>query len=391
MARKRRKRTHGTGSLLPRGNRWVAQWTDASGKRCTRSAPTEDLARAQLTQALAGQVAPERKRGTLEEHAQEWLATRAEMSSNYEDRNRWQNHWGPAIGAMSPADVDILVLKRCFREFRAKGLSKTTVKLLISLLSSLYGDLVEEGVVPINPTRMLSKKTRRNELRPEHDPKKVPFIREPADVPRIYAQLFAKNPSVAVAYAIGATCGLRTGEVRALDWAHVDLERRVIHVQDQPERRRGKPAAMLSETGVSTPKDDDSRFVPIPDSLYPILLQQRERTGGVGLVCPPLHAGAPQASRSTRVRFLGEHVLGRLLRQALPELQLPRMIWYQATRHSFASQWVLRGGTLERLQEILGHSSVSVTERYAHLTPGRFSDADRNRVPMDFGSVIHSA
>jgi site-specific recombinase XerD len=52
---------------------------------------------------------------------------------------------------------------------------------------------------------------------------------------------------------------------------------------------------------------------------------------------------------------------------------------------------VLRGGTLERLQEILGHSSVSVTERYAHLIPGRFSDADRNRVPMDFGSVIHSA
>jgi len=45
--------------------------------------------------------------------------------------------------------------------------------------------------------------------------------------------------------------------------------------------------------------------------------------------------------------------------------------WYQVTRHTFASQCVMAGGSIEKLKEILGHYSVVVTERYAHLTPER--------------------
>ncbi len=44
---------------------------------------------------------------------------------------------------------------------------------------------------------------------------------------------------------------------------------------------------------------------------------------------------------------------------------------YQATRHTFASQWVLAGGSIEKLKEIMGHISVIVTEQYAHLHPLR--------------------
>jgi hypothetical protein len=50
--------------------------------------------------------------------------------------------------------------------------------------------------------------------------------------------------------------------------------------------------------------------------------------------------------------------------------------WYEATRHTFASQWVLRGGSIEKLKELLGHYSVVVTERYAHLRTDLFTAAD---------------
>jgi Phage integrase family len=38
-------------------------------------------------------------------------------------------------------------------------------------------------------------------------------------------------------------------------------------------------------------------------------------------------------------------------------------------RHTFASQWVMSGGDLYLLKEILGHKSIAMTQRYAHLSP----------------------
>jgi hypothetical protein len=49
------------------------------------------------------------------------------------------------------------------------------------------------------------------------------------------------------------------------------------------------------------------------------------------------------------------------------------MSWYESTRHTFASRWVLSGGSLEKLAKV---SSVLVTNRYAHLKPDLFDSED---------------
>src|SRR4051812_24554994 len=71
-------------------------------------------------------------------------------------------------------------------------------------------------------------------------------------------------------------------------------------------------------------------------------------------------------------RELNKKTPGRNLRATLKRLGLerPGLGWYEATRHTFASQWVLSGGSIEKLKEILGHSVV-VTERYTHAPPTR--------------------
>src|SRR2546428_2145130 len=77
---------------------------------------------------------------------------------------------------------------------------------------------------------------------------------------------------------------------------------------------------------------------------------------------------------------IDKHTPGIYLRAALKQLGLTRagLGWYEATRHTFASQWVMAGASIEKLKEILGHYSVVMTERYAHLRPDSFPRATRS-------------
>jgi integrase/recombinase XerD len=79
-----------------------------------------------------------------------------------------------------------------------------------------------------------------------------------------------------------------------------------------------------------------------------------------------------------------EHRITKLINAACKKAKLPQLTFYEAGRHTFASQWVLKGGSIEKLREILGHSTVQVTERYAHLKPELFEEADllRADVPL---------
>ena len=81
---------------------------------------------------------------------------------------------------------------------------------------------------------------------------------------------------------------------------------------------------------------------------------------------------------------INKHTPGNYLRPVLEKLELarPGLGWYEATRDTFASQWVLSSGAIEKLKEILGHYSVIVTERYTHLRPDLFAQSDLGTIPL---------
>ena len=73
------------------------------------------------------------------------------------------------------------------------------------------------------------------------------------------------------------------------------------------------------------------------------------------------------------------------MKKAFKKCGIKPMTFYQAGRHTFASQWVLSGNSIYRLKEIMGHSSVQVTERYAHLT-NQLTDAELSRADIKLAS-----
>ncbi len=371
MPARRRKRSYGSGQVVPprvTGGSWAVRYREGD-RRCFRGGfESREMAERVLAR-LAGDAAvgrsglPPDPRGapTLGALAPGFLDRRKLTHRAADcDRYRWEKHLKPHFAHLRPAEVQPTHVRQFAEAKLADGLNSGTVRILVALLSVLFEDLVERGVAPSNPARRLPRSTRRL-CRPTHDPRTTPFIEKLADVRRIFLAL---PEPLNVAYAIGALAGLRTGEVFALRWEHLDLPARRMHVRES----------------VAGPlKDKDSRVVPILDALHPVLAEWKLKTGGEGLVVPPLRRDGSRVGKGTP---------GKYLARALDHLGLarPGLGWYEATRHTFASQWVLNGGTIEKLKEMLGHYSVVVTERYTHLRPDLFAKKDLGTNALDLGA-----
>jgi integrase len=385
MAKRRRRGEYGKGSVFKRKDRdtWSLQVREADGVRRLESGfATEKAAHDRLAiilgDAAAGKTVPKgsTKLATL---AETWLKAREAdpgRTSAYDDRKRWELHLLPIVGHMKPSQVTTTTIKNIITKLKGKGLSAGTCKLVIALLSSLYSDIIEDGHATSNPAKSLAKKTRQ-QLQSTHDPKNTPYLHEMDDVVRVYHALRAKSESVGVAFALGALAGLRTGEVRALDWSHVDQEANTIHVQVQ--------------AGVNGPrrlKDRETRFVPIQPSLADILVKLEAREG---LVCPPIRGGSRL--------FLDDHTMGKFIREVTDALGLAmscsccktRAAWYEYTRHGYGCHFILAGGSMEDLSRTMGHSTIAVTEKhYVHLRPDYYPLKSRNLLTADFSAVADS-
>ncbi len=362
-------RAPGHGAIWEQGGNWWIRWRE-HGTRRTAKFPRGDLAEQALNKIVAdiaaGRVGlpvepapPE----TLGVHAERWLARRAKTHrAAKEDVWQWRKHLEPVFGHLTPQEVNRGLLRRFIEQKLAEGLSSSTVRLLVAEMSTLFTDLIEQEHATENPMRKLPRATRRL-IRPAHDPETTPFIEKLDDIRRIYLAL---PEPVNVAYALGVLAMLRNGEALALRWVHVDLEARRLHIRESVE---------------GPLKDDDSRIVPILDPLYPLLAEWKLRRGAAGTVVPSMHADG---------KNLGGHAIRKHLKVVLETLGLPQVTWYQATRHTGASHWVMAGNGIEKLSKIMGHSSVQVTERYAHLRPDAFNDADRATIKVSLAPAVGS-
>lgn len=370
MAR-RRKRAWGSGSIYrATSGTWGFRWR-VNGQRVRRSgyATAEDaervLAKLKGDAALRREGLPPDRRsiGPLSEYVEGFLASReVTHATAKEDGYRWRKHLAPWFGRLRPSDIDAGLIRRFVEAKLAEGSNPATVRIYLAILSKLIARVIEDEKLAIpNPCRGLPDGTRAL-LKLTHDPRTTPFIEKLDDVKRIYLALREKDERIAVAYALGALAGLRTGEVFALRWRSVDLDRQRILVQESVK---------------GPTKDRDPRPVPLLLPLLPVLKGWKLTTGGGdGLVVPPERRDGGHVDK---------HTPGRRLAVVLRDLGLDRegLGWYQATRHTFASHWAMAGRPLRELQAILGHSSIAVTERYSHLSPGYFAAGVHTALNVD--------
>jgi integrase len=382
---KKRKRRSGAGQVYQRGaaGGWRIRWRENGRRRHAHGYPDRDTAERVLRKILAdiaagraGLLPDPQEAPRIRELAAPWIVRREQTHRAWrDDRIRMNRHLLPFFGHLRPSEVTSAEIRRFVEAKLAGGLSSTTTGHCVRLLSTFFSDVIEQGWAIANPVGALPRSTRRL-YRNAREPHGKPFLQSRDDIGRIYRAMEQPHATV---FAISALAGLRPGEVLALEWADIDLDAGRILVQRQVRHGR-----------VGPPKSGHGRSVPIGPALARGLAEWRLATGGEGLVFKPYSGGHGKRP----ARFLGSSSVTDSLRRALKACGLPETLTlYDCGRATFASHWVLGGGSMEKLAKILGHASVTTTERsYSRMRPDMIRPAELAALDVDLaragGAVI---
>jgi integrase len=235
-----------------------------------------------------------------------------------------------AFGAMPVDRIDGSALRRYAAERHTRGV---TSRAHVSLTASVLRAAVTTGVLAMMPAVPREKES----------PKlpDAPSLDEARKIVELATDWFKSATALAV------FAGLRSGEVRALRVADVDLAQGAIRV------RRTYSADQLVGGG----KGGKERVVPVAAPLAPVLAEaMRNKLPGAHIVT---NARGLVPSR----RRLYHRLQSLLAANDMP----PRS--FHSLRHCFGSALLANGASVEVTRLLLGHSRLTTTSRYLHAQP----------------------
>lgn len=273
-------------------------------------------------------------------------------------------HVLPLIGSIPLTKLAPQHLQRLYREKTEQGLTHT-VRLIHAILHKALGQAVKWGLVPRNVADAVERpKIPRKEMR-ALAPEEAVRLLEAAESDRLHAL-----------YVLAVACGLRQGELFGLKWEDVDLERGTLTVRRQLQwlRVNGKTQPVFTE-----PKSAKSRrTVALPSVAMTALRRHRVRQAeerlrlgeawqDYGLVFTT-EIGTPLLKGN----FIRRSFKPLLRRAGLPDIP------FHSLRHTAASLLLGAGESLKTVQEMLGHSSITLTaDIYGHISLAQQREAAR--------------
>jgi integrase/recombinase XerC len=230
-----------------------------------------------------------------------------------------------------PRDVDTILIRGYLAELHRAGLRKSSTARKLASLRTFFRFLCREGILESNPARAL--------LSPRQE-KRVPLhlhedqARALLDVP---GNTLAALRSRAVLELLYGT-GMRCAELVGLDLDDVDLVERVVRVLGKGRKERMIPFGRPAQAALTAYLEERRKV----SRTQAFLVNSR---------------GGRLSDRFVRM------TVARRVRQ----VALDRRISPHKLRHSFATHLLARGADLRAIQELLGHTSLSTTQRYTHV------------------------
>ena len=288
----------------------------------------------ELIEAALSTSTPSREERRLADFAVEFLTSYCAANNKYATLEAKESilrvHLIPEMGTLFLSEISARVIEAYKAKKLTEELSPKTINNHLTTLRKLLSVAQEwELIEHVPPVKWLKV-----------PPQKFDFLSFEEAERLINAADAQWRPAILV----GLRCGLRIGEIMGLRWEDVDLVAGRLVVNRAVSRGR-----------IGSPKNGRTREIPLGIDVLRALKDHRHLKGE-SVFCGP--AGRLLHKNETK------HPLWRACRKAGL-----RQIGWHALRHSFASHLVMRGAPIRGVQELLGHSTIEMTMRYAHLSP----------------------
>lgn len=238
------------------------------------------------------------------------------------------------------------------------GLSPQTVKHMHRVLKQALDQAVRWNRIALNPAAAV--------VPPKVEDVKVSVL-DAAQTAQLI-DLF-RPTRMFIPVLLGVLTGMRRGEIVALRWSSVDLDRGMIAVEASTEETKSGVRRKETKSGRGRAVDMPSLLV---EELRRHRVEQAEELLRLGIRLTDQHHVVANAEGVP----LRPHSLTTAFSRRIAGSGLPEHITLHTTRHIHASELLVNGVHPKVVQERLGHSTIGITlDTYSHLLPTMQSDA----------------
>jgi integrase len=342
------RRPKGTGSIYARDGIVIGQYEVQvpEGKikrKYVRGKDKKEVA-SKLAKAIADRnsgVVYDSENMTVGEYLDRWLdAVRGTVRERTWQRNEEivRIHLKPMLGGTKLDRLDALKVQTLYGEKLESGLSPRTVQIIHTTLHKALKQAVRWSLIPRNVTEAVDP--------PRPSAKEI----RPLGVEQVKKLLgAAKGDKLEALYFLAVSTGLRQGELLGLKWEDVDLQEGVLRVR-----------RTVFNGAVNAPKTARSnRSVRLTNEAIRALKDHQD-------------GGGDEWVFSTKVgTSLSTHnITNRSWKPLLRKAGLPQSTRFHDLRHTCATLLLTKGVHPKIVQEMLGHSSITITlDLYSHVLP----------------------
>lgn len=252
----------------------------------------------------------------------------------YDDRNRYQNHIKTRFASRALSQISTHDLERFKDTLLRNGLAPATTKHVLVIIRQVYNKMIAwglwQGQNPITGLKM-----------PKINNKRVRFFTH-KEADKLLAAVKVRSQQIWEMSLLSLHTGMRADEVFSLLWGHIDYDNGLIHIAD--------------------PKGGPARDGNMTKKVRAMLSAKSQGERGE-LVFKARHGGKiPEVSKSF-LRTVNDLKFNDGIEDRRQKAS------FHTLRHTFASWLAIQGTPILVIKELMGHASLAMTERYAHLIP----------------------
>jgi integrase/recombinase XerC len=260
-------------------------------------------------------------------------------------------------GSIEVGKVDRLDIRR-YLSFLHRKNKKSSIARKISTLRSFFKYLVRERLALSNPAKSVSTPKVEKPL-PTTLTVDEAFRLMETPVEKSRPQEEEKGLRDCAILELLYSSGIRVGELVGLNLNRLDLDLGIVKVMGKGRKER---------------------IVPVGSKAVEALKAYSEKRGAFG--------GEEPLFINLRGGRLTARSVGRLIKKYTKRSGIFRRISPHTLRHSFATHLLDAGADIREIQEMLGHASLSTTQRYIHLSPGKLMEVYDRAHPRSFHSRV---